>query len=733
MTKRCSGRVAAYVLAAAWMSIWIASVQSAGVAYVTYASPDAGLALQSALQSDAETIVLLSNYSIGQEFDEFVDKPLPINRNVTITSQPGQLPVLDLAMKPGIWELCSTCTLRFLRVNIANESSRGTGTMISVVRGQGLGSRLEHLDSYGLRVVCPSTQSSLAIINSTQRSAAYPAPGGRQRAEAVDATYKGRMFSDMVHVTDISSDVPLQLVTGGHYVGGYALYRRNATRLCDHVVPDECLRRETPEACISQLTEAVLGAGPAAAAAAGGSSSRAAAIAAPVAVGGALLLASATALLLWRRRRSKRLSAHLPLRPLHSSKDDDDLTLTSGPFAGTGTGQGTDPQRAAAAMPGLAAAAGGGGGGAAAAAGSGVWELSWCRTAPSMEWAAQEDAGIELGPLLGAGSFARVFKAKWAGLDVAVKVIQHDTSTAEAVANEVQLMMQLNHPNIVRAYHCITKQHKQPLPGSRNRPAHGPLQQQQLSQQSSGSSEGSAWPVIEHSPLLDSVWTGDGSDAAGGHDEAADKGEVGELCETWLVTELCDRGTLARVAADWQPQSNKEDVLRLLLLLQDVARGLKLLHTKHIIHADLNSHNVLVSSGSTAQYGLVAKIADLGLSRVVKQHATHRTTRTVGTLSHQPPELLQDGRSSPAVDIYSFGIMMHELFTGQAAFCHMRYGQIYSQVVLAGARPTLPPDMPDDYQLLMQRCWRAEPAQRPCVDMLLDCLALMIQDRSQAA
>lgn len=48
-----------------------------------------------------------------------------------------------------------------------------------------------------------------------------------------------------------------------------------------------------------------------------------------------------------------------------------------------------------------------------------------------------------------------------------------------------------------------------------------------------------------------------------------------------------------------------------------------------------NSHNVLVSSGSTAQYGLVAKIADLGLSRVVKQHATHRTTRTVsGTCLH---------------------------------------------------------------------------------------------------
>jgi hypothetical protein len=34
---------------------------------------------------------------------------------------------------------------------------------------------------------------------------------------------QGKTFTDMVRVTDISSDVPLQLVTGGHYVGGYAV------------------------------------------------------------------------------------------------------------------------------------------------------------------------------------------------------------------------------------------------------------------------------------------------------------------------------------------------------------------------------------------------------------------------------------------------------------------------------------------------------------------------------
>jgi hypothetical protein len=56
----------------------------------------------------------------------------------------------------------------------------------------------------------------------------------------------------------------------------------------------------------------------------------------------------------------------------------------------------------------------------------------------------------------------------------------------------------------------------------------------------------------------------------------------------FIVHHVC-RGTLARVAADWQPQANEEDVMRLLLLLQDVARGLTLLHAKNIVHADLVS------------------------------------------------------------------------------------------------------------------------------------------------
>jgi len=47
------------------------------------------------------------------------------------------------------------------------------------------------------------------------------------------------------------------------------------------------------------------------------------------------------------------------------------------------------------------------------------------------------------------------------------------------------------------------------------------------------------------------------------------------------------RGTLARLASEWQPESNEQDMLRLLQLLRDVVCGLKFLKAQHVVHADL--------------------------------------------------------------------------------------------------------------------------------------------------
>jgi hypothetical protein len=47
---------------------------------------------------------------------------------------------------------------------------------------------------------------------------------------------------------------------------------------------------------------------------------------------------------------------------------------------------------------------------------------------------------------------------------------------------------------------------------------------------------------------------------------------------------------------------------------------------------------------------------------------SHRSTRTLGTFNRAPPELLRLGRLSPSCDVYAYGVMIWELYTGQVAF-----------------------------------------------------------------
>lgn len=48
---------------------------------------------------------------------------------------------------------------------------------------------------------------------------------------------------------------------------------------------------------------------------------------------------------------------------------------------------------------------------------------------------------------------------------------------------------------------------------------------------------------------------------------------------------------------------------------------------------------------------------------------------------------------------------MWELYTGHAAFRKLHMRQFYEAVILRNLRPLVPPAMPRDYQLLMERCW----------------------------
>lgn len=74
---------------------------------------------------------------------------------------------------------------------------------------------------------------------------------------------------------------------------------------------------------------------------------------------------------------------------------------------------------------------------------------------------------------------------------------------------------------------------------------------------------------------------------------------------------------------------------------------------------DLKPENVLLDSH------LQPLLADFGISRELRNMATHVTSRAMGTYGHTAPEVWRRGEHSTKSDIYSLGIMMLQLATGR--------------------------------------------------------------------
>ena len=110
-------------------------------------------------------------------------------------------------------------------------------------------------------------------------------------------------------------------------------------------------------------------------------------------------------------------------------------------------------------------------------------------------------------------------------------------------------------------------------------------------------------------------------------------------------------------------------------ILHDVASGLAFLHERSppIIHRDLSARNVLLNSG------MVGKIADLGVARIVPRHRVAATmTKAPGASVYMPPEALEDkseqdeeeegktSRYDASIDVFSFGVV--SIFTLSQTF-----------------------------------------------------------------
>ncbi|KAJ4747876.1 hypothetical protein LUZ62_082281 [Rhynchospora pubera] len=95
------------------------------------------------------------------------------------------------------------------------------------------------------------------------------------------------------------------------------------------------------------------------------------------------------------------------------------------------------------------------------------------------------------------------------------------------------------------------------------------------------------------------------------------------------------------------------------------AQGLSYLHEgcrPKIIHRDIKAANILLDENFEALLG------DFGLTKLMDNEDTHVTSAVRGTIGHIPPEYLSTGKVSDKSDVFSYGILLLELITGQRAF-----------------------------------------------------------------
>ncbi len=166
-----------------------------------------------------------------------------------------------------------------------------------------------------------------------------------------------------------------------------------------------------------------------------------------------------------------------------------------------------------------------------------------------------------------------------------------------------------------------------------------------------------------------------------------------------IVTEYEHNGSLFKLLHRTKIRLDNSQKLKIAL---DTAIGMHYLHTSKppIVHGDLKSPNLLLGDN------LNVKICDFGLSRF--RMATKLSAGSkLGTPEWTAPEVLQSSRNSEAGDVYSYGVVLWELFTGQIPWEEISAMQVVLMVGFHKARLPIPTDSPKWAQELMESCFRA--------------------------
>jgi len=165
-------------------------------------------------------------------------------------------------------------------------------------------------------------------------------------------------------------------------------------------------------------------------------------------------------------------------------------------------------------------------------------------------------------------------------------------------------------------------------------------------------------------------------------------------------------------------------------IVQDITRGLLLMHSRGVLHRDMKSMNILLD------HDFRAKISDFGLSKIKNKSQTRSFSLSVenisgGSLLWKAPETFSIANPyTDKADIYSLGIIFWEIATCQVPYDEFDVHTIESSVK-RGERLGIPLTCPIEFKDLIELCWSHDPKQRPSAADVFDQVSRIIADCSK--
>lgn len=189
-----------------------------------------------------------------------------------------------------------------------------------------------------------------------------------------------------------------------------------------------------------------------------------------------------------------------------------------------------------------------------------------------------------------------------------------------------------------------------------------------------------------------------------------------------LVTEYAPLGNLAEYLGNLNAAGQQLSTEHLLHIAEQVADGMIALHAQSVIHRDLAARNVMVFEIEPANMQKVlVKVGDYGLSTIMNvQGYTRSSGSSVVPIRYMPPESISRRRWSAQSDIWSFGVLLWEIFSyGMYPYGHVgadtevAAGVVDGSLVLSKPPGNEQQRCPDEVWTLALQCMRHDITTRP--------------------